>query len=241
MALPVIGLTQISFVKNCAGVFKPSMGARNRVGIGLSYRPARLHSLAELCQIWSGNFSSIGAHTQLHYHPDISRPQLPSADTTHREYMRVHEIIIKNFREHTFQAEFYLFFGERNCYRLVIWKTIFLFAIKSTCHLFALDYVCLVNIFKFLFFIYITWDKGTYIPMPNIGGWIYTVVTSLKYSIKVSLWGLPPRNQWGPLTRWPSANTASQMGSTPLLSPLPPSSLYCNLCIKALYLRHKYN
>jgi hypothetical protein len=31
----------------------------------------------------------------------------------------------------------------------------------------------------------------------------------------------PPRNQWGPLTRWPSANTASQRGGTPLLSPLP--------------------
>ncbi len=30
-----------------AGRFQ-SMGARNRVGIGLSYRPARLHSLAEL-------------------------------------------------------------------------------------------------------------------------------------------------------------------------------------------------
>jgi hypothetical protein len=31
-----------------AGIFKQSMGARNRGGIGLSYRPARLHSLAEL-------------------------------------------------------------------------------------------------------------------------------------------------------------------------------------------------
>ncbi len=31
-----------------AGIFKQSMGALNRVGIGLSYRPARLHSLAEL-------------------------------------------------------------------------------------------------------------------------------------------------------------------------------------------------
>ncbi len=29
------------------GIFKQSMGARNRVGIGLSYRPARLHRLAE--------------------------------------------------------------------------------------------------------------------------------------------------------------------------------------------------
>ncbi len=33
---------------SCAGIFKQSMGARNRVGIGLSYRPARLHGLAEL-------------------------------------------------------------------------------------------------------------------------------------------------------------------------------------------------
>ncbi len=31
-----------------AGIFKESMGVRNRVGIGLSYRPARLHWLAEL-------------------------------------------------------------------------------------------------------------------------------------------------------------------------------------------------
>jgi hypothetical protein len=31
-----------------AGIFKQSMGARKRVGIRLSYRPARLHRLAEL-------------------------------------------------------------------------------------------------------------------------------------------------------------------------------------------------
>jgi hypothetical protein len=31
-----------------AGIFKQSMGTMNRVGIGLSYRHARLHSLAEL-------------------------------------------------------------------------------------------------------------------------------------------------------------------------------------------------
>ncbi len=31
-----------------AGIYKQSIGARNRVGIGLSYQPARLHSLAEL-------------------------------------------------------------------------------------------------------------------------------------------------------------------------------------------------
>jgi hypothetical protein len=30
-----------------AGIFQQSMEARNRVGIGLSYQPARLHRLAE--------------------------------------------------------------------------------------------------------------------------------------------------------------------------------------------------
>jgi hypothetical protein len=30
-----------------AGIFKEAMGARNRGGRGLSYRPARLHRLAE--------------------------------------------------------------------------------------------------------------------------------------------------------------------------------------------------
>jgi hypothetical protein len=30
-----------------AGIFEESMGARNRGGIGLTYRPARLHRLAE--------------------------------------------------------------------------------------------------------------------------------------------------------------------------------------------------
>jgi hypothetical protein len=35
-------------VLSCAEIFKQSMGARNRVGIGLPCRPARLHSLAEL-------------------------------------------------------------------------------------------------------------------------------------------------------------------------------------------------
>ncbi len=31
----------------CAGIFKQCMRARNRVGIGLSHRPARLHRLAD--------------------------------------------------------------------------------------------------------------------------------------------------------------------------------------------------
>ncbi len=41
-----------------AGIFKHSMGARNRVGIGLSYRPARLHRLAELIP-WNRILGSI--------------------------------------------------------------------------------------------------------------------------------------------------------------------------------------
>jgi len=31
-----------------AGIFQQTMGARNRVGIGMLYRPARLHRLAAL-------------------------------------------------------------------------------------------------------------------------------------------------------------------------------------------------
>jgi hypothetical protein len=40
-------LTCLSCVVGCAGILEQSMGARNQVGIGLSYRPARLHRLAE--------------------------------------------------------------------------------------------------------------------------------------------------------------------------------------------------
>jgi hypothetical protein len=39
---------EAGWVEGSTGIFKQSMGGRNRVGIGLSYRPARLHSLAEL-------------------------------------------------------------------------------------------------------------------------------------------------------------------------------------------------
>jgi hypothetical protein len=41
-----------------AGIFKKSMGARQRVGIGISYRPARLHRLAELMP-WNRFLGSI--------------------------------------------------------------------------------------------------------------------------------------------------------------------------------------
>ncbi len=40
------GCVRMSAEENCAGIFKQSMGARNRVGIGLSYRPAR----ARICK-----------------------------------------------------------------------------------------------------------------------------------------------------------------------------------------------
>ncbi len=47
-------VVKLSAGENCqfcvvarAGIFKKAMGARNRGGIGLSYRPARLHRLVE--------------------------------------------------------------------------------------------------------------------------------------------------------------------------------------------------
>jgi hypothetical protein len=42
--VPRLHLRLIQWPNNKAGIFKLSMGARNRVGIGLSYWPARLHS-----------------------------------------------------------------------------------------------------------------------------------------------------------------------------------------------------
>ncbi len=44
----VIELTRSLDRVYCAGIFEQSMGTRNRVGIGLSYQPARLHMLAKL-------------------------------------------------------------------------------------------------------------------------------------------------------------------------------------------------
>jgi hypothetical protein len=44
--------------QDSAGIFKQSMEARNRVGIGLSYRPARLHRLAEFIP-WTRFLGSI--------------------------------------------------------------------------------------------------------------------------------------------------------------------------------------
>jgi hypothetical protein len=49
----LIGYTAVGIESRCllatvSGIFKQSMGARNRVGIGLAYRPARFHSLVEL-------------------------------------------------------------------------------------------------------------------------------------------------------------------------------------------------
>jgi hypothetical protein len=41
-----------------AGIFKESLGARNGGGIGLSYRPARLHRLAEFIP-WNRFLGSI--------------------------------------------------------------------------------------------------------------------------------------------------------------------------------------
>ncbi len=52
----VLEETQTLFSR--AGIFKKSMGARNRGGIGLAYRPARLHRLAEFIP-WNRFLGSI--------------------------------------------------------------------------------------------------------------------------------------------------------------------------------------
>jgi hypothetical protein len=49
---------EICVQKPGAGIFKQSMGARNRVGIGLSYRTARLHRQAEFIP-WNQFLGSI--------------------------------------------------------------------------------------------------------------------------------------------------------------------------------------
>jgi hypothetical protein len=43
----LLGQSSSGVVNLCDGILEQSMGARNRVGIGLSYWPARLHRLAE--------------------------------------------------------------------------------------------------------------------------------------------------------------------------------------------------
>jgi hypothetical protein len=48
MLLKISRLDFLAHVSCGAEIFKQSMGAWNRVGIGISYRPARLHRLAEL-------------------------------------------------------------------------------------------------------------------------------------------------------------------------------------------------
>jgi hypothetical protein len=44
--------TKLLLLLISVGKFSPAMGARNQVGIGLSYRPASLCSLATQCQTW---------------------------------------------------------------------------------------------------------------------------------------------------------------------------------------------
>ncbi len=44
-----------------ARIFKQSLGARNRAGIGLSYRPARLHRLAEFI-LWNQFLSYLNVY-----------------------------------------------------------------------------------------------------------------------------------------------------------------------------------
>ncbi len=53
--------TNIQYILYRAGIFKQSTGARNRVGIELSNRPARLHRLAEFVP-WNRFLCSINVY-----------------------------------------------------------------------------------------------------------------------------------------------------------------------------------
>ncbi len=48
-----LSVWQIGWDLASAGILEQSMGARNRVGIRLSYRPAKLQMLAEIDDSWA--------------------------------------------------------------------------------------------------------------------------------------------------------------------------------------------
>jgi hypothetical protein len=57
--LHLLGIKSLlCFLKIRAGILKQSMGARHRVGIGLSHRPVRLHSLMKIIP-WNRFLGSI--------------------------------------------------------------------------------------------------------------------------------------------------------------------------------------
>jgi hypothetical protein len=79
-----------------AGIFKQSMGARNRIEIGLSYRPARLHG-------WRNFFLGIDSwvHKRLKIRARIATHTIDSDDyRVHTEWQRplsgVHSIVMEN-------------------------------------------------------------------------------------------------------------------------------------------------
>jgi hypothetical protein len=76
----IIAKVTTSAILSFAGIFKRSMGARNRLGIGLSYQHARLHSLAELVH-WNrllGSFKVKKFGLWLHFNP--TKTTFPNTD-----------------------------------------------------------------------------------------------------------------------------------------------------------------
>jgi hypothetical protein len=73
-----------------AGVFKQSMGARNRLGVGLPYQPGRLHSLVELVP-WNRFLGSLKVQKfgicTLRLNPAIV-PRIPSSRKSWRRRRR---------------------------------------------------------------------------------------------------------------------------------------------------------
>ncbi len=61
-----------------AGIFKESMGARNRGGRGLSYRPARLHRLAQFIP-WNRFLGSRNVYKYGLWKPPVIQKIVPKA------------------------------------------------------------------------------------------------------------------------------------------------------------------
>jgi hypothetical protein len=87
-----------------AGIFKQSMGARNREGLGLSYRPARLCSLAELVP-WNrflGSLKFKNSGSGLRFRSMMDRIRM--------QYSNLFNLIVKNgsIPDHTEIFVFYI-------------------------------------------------------------------------------------------------------------------------------------
>ncbi len=88
-----VGLRYIKkYVVFCAGIVEQSVGARNRLGIGLSHRPARLHRLSETFLAISKKFKNQGSVPILKI--DIANQSVSRAQVGNRYIIRLADSLI---------------------------------------------------------------------------------------------------------------------------------------------------